>query len=187
MLNNVPIWAFAGAAMIGGPLVVTAMLATMYRHTAPGEVLVVYGFRGTRIVTVGGTVIYPFFENYKRLSLELMSFEVAPGQSFHTSDRAVVAVDAAAQVKVRSNLESIQAAAQWFLSKTREQRQEMIRQMMESRMRTIIAHSETQQVVREPQKLADQMRLNCAPDISKMGLEMVSFRVKGVREQNDNG
>lgn len=174
--------------MILGPLIVTAVLATMYRHAAPDEVLVVYGFRGTRIVpSGGGAVIYPLFENYKRLSLELLSFDVAPDQSFHTSDRAVVAVDAAVQVKVRSNLESIHAAAQWFLSKALPQRQEMIRQMMKSRLRTIIAHSEMQQVVREPEKLADQMRMNCAPDINRMGLEMVSFRIKQVREKNDQG
>jgi len=165
-------------------LLLIAIMANLYRKAAPNEALIVYGFRGSRIVVDGGTVIFPLVENYQKLSLQLMSFEVAPQQNLHTSEGAIVAVDAVAQVRVKSNPSSIHAAAEWFLTKTLQQREELIRQMMESRLRTIIAHLTVEQIVKEPEKLADHMRESCAADIDKMGLEMVSFRIKEVREQN---
>jgi hypothetical protein len=39
-------------------------------------------------------------------------------------------------------------------------------------------------MMREPERLAEQLRDACTFDIDRMGLEMVSFRIKEVREQN---
>ncbi len=56
----------------------TSILATLYRKAGPHEALVVYGFRGCRVVKGHGTVIFPMIEACRQLSLELMSFDVAP-------------------------------------------------------------------------------------------------------------
>src|ERR1700761_2267069 len=53
-----------------------AMFARLYRKAGPHEALVVYGFRGTRIVKGHGTIIFPMVELCRGLSLELMSFDV---------------------------------------------------------------------------------------------------------------
>ena len=55
-----------------------SMFAKLFRKAGPHEALVVYGFRGTRVVKGRGTVIFPMVENCRWLSLELMSFDVAP-------------------------------------------------------------------------------------------------------------
>jgi flotillin len=185
MVFGIPAWIVIAFVMGISLLLVTTYTANHYHKAAPNEALIVYGFRGPRVIVGGGTVIYPLVENYQRLSLEPMSFEVAPEQHLHTSDGAIVSVEAAAQVKVKLDLHAIQAAAEWFLSKTVQQREELIRQLMESRLRTIIAHLTVEQIVKQPEKLADQMRESCAADINKMGMEMVSFRIKEVREQNN--
>jgi len=62
-------------------LFLMSMLARLYRKAGPHEALIVYGFRGTRVVQGHGTVIFPMVENAKGLSLELMSFDVAPQQN----------------------------------------------------------------------------------------------------------
>jgi flotillin len=182
MLQAFPAWIVV-AAMALVVLMLLVFLASLYHKAAPDEALVVYGFRGPRIVVGGGTVIYPLVENYRRLSLELMSFEVAPKQDLHALEGAMVAVEAMAWVKVKSNLNSIYAAAEWFLSKTLEQREELIGQMMESHLRTVVAHLSVEQIVKEPETLAHRIAESCAADIEKMGLEIVSFRIKQVREQ----
>jgi len=46
-----------------------AMLARLYRKAGPHEALVVYGFRGTRIIKGRGSVIFPMVENCRLLSL----------------------------------------------------------------------------------------------------------------------
>ena len=45
-------------------------------------------------------------ETYRELSLELMSFDVAPQQDLYTKQGVAVTVEAVAQIKVRSDNES---------------------------------------------------------------------------------
>src|SRR5207244_7317640 len=56
-------------------ILLTSLMATLYRKAGPHEALVVYGFRGTRVVKGHGTIIFPMIEACRQLSLELMSFE----------------------------------------------------------------------------------------------------------------
>jgi len=76
-----------------------ALFTGLYRKAGPHEALVVYGFRGTRIVKGHGTVIFPMVESCRELSLELMSFDVAPKQDLYTKQGVAVTVEAVAQIK----------------------------------------------------------------------------------------
>src|SRR5213592_5250547 len=79
-------------------LLLLTMFARLYRKAGPHEALVVYGFRGTRVVKGHGTVIFPMVENCRGLSLELMSFDVAPQQVLYTKHGVAVSVEAVAQI-----------------------------------------------------------------------------------------
>src|SRR5579864_4946050 len=113
--------------VIGLMLLTVALLgsfmASLYRKAGPHEALIVYGFRGTRIVKGHGTVIFPMIESYHELSLELMSFDVAPQQDLYTKQGVAVTVEAVAQIKVKSDPESIRTAAEQFLTKTDQDRE----------------------------------------------------------------
>ncbi len=111
------VWVIAGL-MVLVLVFLMAMFASMFRKAGPHEALIVYGFRGTRIVKGGGTIIFPMVENCKELSLELMSFDVAPQQDLYTKQGVAVTVEAVAQIKVKSDPESIRTAAEQFLTKT---------------------------------------------------------------------
>src|SRR6266481_2551046 len=95
-----------GSLMALAILLLLAMFARLYRKAGPHEALVVYGFRGTREVKGRGTVIFPMIENYRELSLQLMSFDVAPQQDLYTRQGVAVTVEAVAQIKVKSDPES---------------------------------------------------------------------------------
>ncbi|MFL6463628.1 MAG: flotillin family protein [Bryobacteraceae bacterium] len=162
----------------------TAM-AAIYRKAGPHEALIVYGIRGTRIVKGHGTMIVPMVENYRQLSLQLMSFDVAPQQDLYTKQGVAVTVEAVAQIKVKSDPESIQTAAEQFLTKTDQAREGLIRLVMEGHLRGIIGQLSVEQIVKEPEMVGDRMRATCADDMSKMGLEVVSFTIKEVRDKNE--
>src|SRR4030088_2956342 len=119
-------------------LFLMSMLARLYRKAGPHEALIVYGFRGTRIVQGSGTIIFPMVESCKQLSLELMSFDVAPQQDLYTKQGVAVTVEAVAQIKVRSDRESILTAAEQFLTKAPQQREGLIRLVMEGHLRGVI-------------------------------------------------
>ena len=166
-------------------ILLMGMLAKMFRKAGPNEALIVYGFRGPRVIKGHGTVIFPMVENCRELSLELMSFDVAPQQDLYTKQGVAVTVEAVAQIKVRSDQESILTAAEQFLTKTPPQREGLIRLVMEGHLRGIIGQLTVEQIVKEPEMVADRMRATCADDISKMGLEVVSFTIKEVRDKNE--
>ena len=162
-----------------------SFLASMYRKAGPHEALIVYGFRGSRIVKGHGTVIFPMIEACHELSLELMSFDVAPVQDMYTRQGVAVTVEAVAQIKVKSDMQSIETASEQFLTKTPEQRESLIRLVMEGHLRGIIGQLTVEQIVKEPEMVAERMRSTCADDINKMGLEVVSFTIKEVRDKNE--
>src|SRR5271167_3539129 len=166
-------------------LVLLSLLARMFRKVGPNEALIVYGFRGPRVIKGHGTMIFPVVEHCRQLSLELMSFDVAPQQDLYTRQGVAVTVEAVAQIKVRSDQESILTSAEQFLTKTPQQREGLIRLVMEGHLRGIIGQLTVEQIVKEPEMVADRMRSTCADDMSKMGLEVVSFTIKEVRDKND--
>src|SRR5256884_611151 len=184
MPTVISIWIFVGL-MVLAVMLLMSMLARLYRKAGPHEALVVYGFRGTRVVKGHGTIIFPMIENCRGLSLELMSFDVAPQQDLYTKQGVAVTVEAVAQIKVKSDTESILTASEQFLTKTDQEREGLIRLVMEGHLRGIIGQLTVEEIVKQPEMVADRMRATCADDMNKMGLEVVSFTIKEVRDQNE--
>ncbi len=180
----IEVWVIAGV-MVLTILFLTSMLARLYRKAGPNEALIVYGFRGTRVVQGHGTVIFPMVENCKGLSLELMSFDVAPQQDLYTKQGVAVTVEAVAQIKVKSDKESILTAAEQFLTKADQEREGLIRLVMEGHLRGIIGQLTVEEIVKQPEMVGDRMRATCADDMNKMGLEVISFTIKEVRDKNE--
>ena len=166
-------------------LALLVSLARMFRKAGPNQAIIVYGFRGPRVIKGGGAVIFPVVENSRQLSLELMSFDVAPQQDLYTKQGVAVTVEAVAQIKVRSDKESILTAAEQFLTKSPDQREGLIRLVMEGHLRGIIGQLTVEQIVKEPEMVAERMRSTCMDDMSKMGLEVISFTIREVRDKNE--
>src|SRR6202158_3988898 len=166
-------------------LFLLSMMARLYRKAGPHEALVVYGFRGTRVVKGHGTVIFPMVESSRGLSLQLMSFDVAPQQDLYTRQGVAVTVEAVAQIKVKSDPESIITASEQFLTKTDSEREGLIRLVMEGHLRGIIGQLTVEEIVKQPEMVGDRMRATCSTDVNKMGLEVISFTIKEVRDKNE--
>jgi flotillin len=182
MTNEIVVFVGLGVLAL---ILILGLLARMYRKAGPNEALVVYGFRGPRVIKGHGTVIFPMVESCRELSLELMSFDVAPQQDLYTKQGVAVTVEAVAQIKVRSDQASILTAAEQFLTKAPPQREGLIRLVMEGHLRGIIGQLTVEQIVKEPEMVGDRMRSTCADDMSKMGLEVISFTIKEVRDKNE--
>ncbi len=90
-----------------------------------------------------------------------------------------------AQIKVKSDPESIQTAAEQYLTKTDADRLALIRLVMEGHLRGIIGQLNVEQIVKEPEMIGERMRSTCADDLNKMGLMVISFTLKEVRDKNE--
>ncbi|HUI43747.1 MAG TPA: flotillin family protein, partial [Terriglobia bacterium] len=183
-MNVQTVWVVTSLGILA-VIILMMYLASLYRKVGPHEALVVYGFGGTRIVKGGGTFIWPMVQSYRVLSLELMSFDVAPQQDLYTKQGVAVTVEAVAQIKVKSDPESVTTAAEQFLTKTPAEREGLIRLVMEGHLRGIIGQLTVEEIVKQPEMVSDRMRSTCADDMNKMGLEVISFTIKEVRDKNE--
>jgi flotillin len=180
--NPIVIFVLLGVLVL---LFILTTFAKLFRKAGPHEAIIVYGLGGTRVVKGRGTLVFPMVEAARGLSLELMSFDVAPKQDLYTRQGVAVMVEAVAQIKVKSDPESILTAAEQFLTKQPEERDGLIRLVMEGHLRGIIGQLTVEEIVKQPEMVGDRMRSTCADDLTKMGLEVISFTIKEVRDKNE--
>ena len=177
-----------GAVIFGAVvalLLIMWIVGNLFRRVGPNRALIVYGWGGTHIVTGGGKVVWPLFQSFQELSLELMSFDVAPEQQLYTSQGVAVAVEAVSQIKVKSDPMSIRTAAEQFLTKPPEEREALLRLVMEGHLRGIVGLLKVEEIVKEPEIVAGRVRDSVSDDLTKMGLEVVSFTIKKVVDENN--
>ena len=184
VVDNVGFWVVV-ALIVLGTFVVLTIMARLYRKVGPNQALIVYGLGGTRIFTGRGAIVWPMVKSCRDLSLELMSFDVAPQQDLYTKQGVAVTVEAVAQIKVKSDHESILTAAEQFLSKSPEERESLIRLVMEGHLRGIVGQLTVESIVKDPETISQSMRNTCAEDLNKMGLDIVSFTIREIRDKNE--
>jgi len=166
-------------------IIILGLVASMFRKVGPNQAMIIYGFGGTKVVVGGGSVIWPMVQQGRELSLELMSFDVTPANSFYTSQGVAVVVEAVAQIKVKSDQVSILTAAEQFLNKLPAEREGLIRLVVEGHLRGIIGQLTVEQIVKEPEMVSEKVRSQVADDMSKMGLEVVSFTIREIRDESE--
>jgi len=158
---------------------------SLLRKVGPNQALIVYGQGGTQIITGESKLVMPILQRAQEFSLELMSFDVAPQQALYTTQGVAVNVEAVTQIKVRSDIESIKTAAEQFLSKTQKDREDLIRLVMEGHLRGIVGQLTVEDLVKDPESVGGKMLRTVTPDMDKMGLSVISFTIKDVRDKND--
>ncbi len=166
-------------------LLISWISVSLYRKVGPNEALIVFGSGGTQIAVGGGRLVWPFVQEARKISLELMSFDVAPQQDLYTKQGVAVTVEAVSQIKIKNDPVSIRTAAEQLLNKNPAEREGLIRLVMEGHLRGIIGQLTVEQIVKEPEMVADRMRANSSEDLDKMGLEVVSFTIREVRDKNE--
>jgi flotillin len=165
-------------------VVLVSIVGSLYRKVGPNRALIVYGRGGTKVVVGGGTVVMPLFQKADEFNLELMSFDVAPTYALYTTQGIPLKVEAITQLKVENDEEKIKRAANQFLSKSEDERELMVRQVMEGHLRGIVGQLTVEQLVKDPELVSARMRETVAADLDKAGLEVVSFTLKDVSDES---
>src|SRR6266487_2717383 len=173
------------AALVVVVFIIIQTIGRLLRKVGPNQALIVYGMGGTKVITGGSHFVVPLYQRAQDFSLELMSFDVAPSQDLYTTQGVAVNVEAVTQIKVRSDDQSIKTAAEQFLSKRQEERENLIRLVMEGHLRGIVGQLTVEELVKDPENVGSKMLKTVTPDMDKMGLEVISFTIKDVRDNND--
>src|SRR5258706_4671251 len=174
--------------VVAAVVVVFSLIQTvgrLLRKVGPNQALIVYGRGNMDVVPGGSKLVIPLTQGADVFSLELMSFDVAPSQDLYTTQGVAVNVEAVTQIKVRSDRASIITAAEQFLSKRQEERENLIRLVMEGHLRGIVGQLTVEELVKDPENVGSKMLKTVTPDMEKMGLEVISFTIKDVRDKNE--
>lgn len=156
-----------------------AIIASGYVKAPPDKAYIISGIgKRARVVIGKASVKIPFFERLDKLDLSLMSVDVKTASAVPTADYINIMVDAVVNVKVSLDENGIELAQQNFLNREKAYIISVAREVLEGNMREIVGTMELRDMVSNRQQFADRVKENAAPDLAKMGLDVVSFNVQ---------
>lgn len=173
-----------------------AVFVTKYRTAGPDEALIVTGsYLGNKNVNVdesgnkvkiirgGGAFILPVFQQAEPLSLLSSKLEVTTPEVY-TEQGVPVMADGTAIIKIGSSIEEIATAAEQFLGKPKEDRENEAKEVLEGHLRSILGSMTVEEIYKNRDKFSQEVQRVASQDLAKMGLVIVSFTIKDVRDKN---
>src|ERR687891_215072 len=143
----------------------------------------VWGLRtgvGTRVVVGGGAIIYPLVNVAKRVSLEIQSITVGLSGAV-TTQGVPVAVEGIVNVKIADDEDSIRQAAQRFLD-SQARIPEIVRNVMEGSLRTIIGQLTVSELIRDREVFAARVQEVANGDLQGTGLAIDVFTIQSISD-----
>ena len=173
--------------MIVGIVVIALIIIVMTGYVkAPSDMAyIISGLRKEPKYVIGKSSIrVPFLQRMDKLILKMISVDVKTEESVPTNDYINVNIDSAVKVKVSSDPTKMKIAASNFLNKNEDYIRSSVVDVLQGNVREIIGQMKLEEIVQDRKKFADKVQENAAPDMAKMGLDIVSFNVQNV---TDNG
>jgi flotillin len=139
--------------------------------------------RRIKIVRGGGAFILPIFQRYEFLSLLSHKLDVSTPEVY-TEQGVPVMTDGVAIIKIGGTVEDIATAAEQFLGKPTEELRAEAQEVLEGHLRAILGSMTVEEIYRNRDKFAQEVQEVAARDLKKMGLSIVSFTIKDVRDKH---
>ncbi|MBI4533285.1 MAG: flotillin family protein [Candidatus Melainabacteria bacterium] len=164
------------------------LMAGFYQKCGPNEAMIVSGFgaseedRKYKIVVGGGAVVLPVIQQRAFLSLEIMPIEVRSSAPIITRNGVPIFVECVAQVKVKGDNISIATAAEQFLGKSDEEIASIAHETLVGHLRAMLGTMEVEELIQSFEKFAQRAQEVSQYDLAKMGLTVVSFTIKEVKD-----
>lgn len=167
-----------------------------YKTVGPDEAMIVTGsFLGSsnvasdesgrriKIVRGGGAFILPIFQRAEFLSLLSHKLDVSTPEVY-TEQGVPVLADGVAIIKIGGSIEDVATAAEQFMGKPIESLKSEAQEVLEGHLRAILGSMTVEEVYRNRDKFAQEVQGVAARDLKKMGLLIVSFTIKDVRDKH---
>ncbi|CAG7621094.1 Inner membrane protein YqiK [Paenibacillus solanacearum] len=167
-----------------------------YKTVSPDEAMIVTGsFLGSKnvltddtgrkikIVRGGGSFILPIFQRAEFLSLLSHKLDVSTPEVY-TEQGVPVMADGVAIIKIGGSVEDVATAAEQFMGKPTEALKGEAQEVLEGHLRAILGSMTVEEVYRNRDKFAQEVQGVAAKDLKKMGLQIVSFTIKDLRDKH---
>ncbi|XP_053562159.1 flotillin-2 isoform X2 [Bombina bombina] len=118
----------------------------------------------------------------QRLSLEVMTI-LCRCENIETSEGVPLYVTGVAQVKIMTEKELLAVACEQFLGKNVHEVKNVVLQTLEGHLRSILGTLTVEQIYQDRDQFAKLVREVAAPDVGRMGIEILSFTIKDVYDK----
>lgn len=193
---NIPDFLVIPSIVVGVLVILGLAFWARYKTVSPDEAMIVTGsFLGSKnlsvddsgrrikIVRGGGAFILPVFQKSEFVSLLSHKLDVMTPEVY-TEQGVPVMADGVAIIKVGSSIEDVATAAEQFLGKPIEALKGEAQEVLEGHLRAILGSMTVEEVYRNRDKFAQEVQGVAARDLKKMGLQIVSFTIKDVRDKH---
>ncbi|MBD3919292.1 flotillin family protein [Paenibacillus sp. PR3] len=193
---NMPDYLIIPSIVVGVIIVLGLAFWARYKTVGPDEAMIVTGsFLGSsnvstddtgrkiKIVRGGGAFILPIFQQSEFLSLLSHKLDVSTPEVY-TEQGVPVLADGVAIIKIGGLVEDVATAAEQFMGKPIESLKSEAQEVLEGHLRAILGSMTVEEVYRNRDKFAQEVQSVAARDLKKMGLLIVSFTIKDVRDKH---
>ena len=171
------------AIVIAVVALIALFFAAAYVKAPPNKAYIISGFRPKKRVLIGKAGFrLPFFERLDKLSLDVMQVDVKTSEAVPTNEFINVTVDGVANIKISSDPELINKAAEALLAMDQRQLIFLCTQVLEGNMREIVGSVGLKEMVQERQVVAEKIKENAVPDMRKLGIEIVNFNIQNFKD-----
>lgn len=174
-------------------IVVLIIVKATWRVAEPNEALVISGGRNGnpktpegldfKIVTGKGTFVLPVIRTVRRLDLSLNEAELEV--DCVTQQGIKVVVKGVVIFKVGDTNALIANAARRFLGGTPDQLRRQVYNVFEGHLRSIIGSMTVEQMIRERNTLAENVRAASGEEMAKLGLVVDSLQIKDFKDDGN--
>ncbi|MCQ2416292.1 MAG: flotillin family protein [Oscillospiraceae bacterium] len=183
-LFQLPLDPIALVCIAVGVILIISILASGYLKAPPDTAYIISGLR-RKIIIGKASVRIPFFERVDKLKLQLIAVDVKTSSAVPTADYININVDANVNIKVSSDPSLIKLGAENFLNRDTEYIAKIAREVLEGNMREIVGQMTLEAMVNDRKAFAEKVQENAAPDLNRMGLEIVSFNVQNFTDDQN--
>ncbi|HVC78444.1 MAG TPA: SPFH domain-containing protein [Candidatus Micrarchaeaceae archaeon] len=149
-----------------------------------GQVLSSPGDRGVKVVVGGGTFIRPLLDRVGKLKLTARQINVQLADAV-TSQGIKVQVQGVATFKIGRDVESLRNAAERFLDAKPEQVDSIVKNVLEGSLRSIVGTLTIEELIRDRQKLLQQVQDAAKGDLATSGLQIDAFTIQSFSDESN--
>lgn len=174
--------------LIVGAIVIVLLLVllfiTGYVKAAPDTAIIISGLGKRKILIGKAGFRIPFLQRMDKLSLRVFQVDIKTDEAIPTSNFINIRVDGVANLKISSDLELLNRAAESILNMSEENLIRQVQQVLQGNMREIVGTVDIKKLVQDRQGVANSVKENVVPDMAKMGIEVVNFNIQSFSDDN---
>src|SRR5579864_769569 len=198
-VTSTPFLVVAGVIVL---VLLIAFVASRYHVAGANEALIVAGSRGAKVrdergqvashpgdkgvkvVVGGGTFIRPLLDRVGKLKLTARQINVQLSDAV-TSQGIKVQVQGVATFKIGRDVESLRNAAERFLDAKPEQVDSIVKNVLEGSLRSIVGTLTIEELIRDRQKLLQQVQDAAKGDLATSGLQIDAFTIQSFSDESN--